>query len=107
MVKKEPTSPVPVHTEGTLSAAEILLDLAGAGGRVVSDQDESARSLELQLDVHLTQLNSPLPLMVTVGVVEYPWTWCVCVAQGTPMTILGHTQSHCQIPHIPLVLAVA
>ena len=52
LVETEPTTPVPVHTEGTLSAAEILLDLAG--GRVVSDQDESAQSLELQLDVSTT-----------------------------------------------------
>ena len=44
LVETEPTTPVPVHTEGTLSAAEILLDLAG--GQVVSDQDESAQSLE-------------------------------------------------------------
>ena len=50
LVETEPTTPVPVRTEGTLSAAEILLDLAG--GQVVSDQDESAQSLELQLDVH-------------------------------------------------------
>ena len=52
MVETEPTTPVPVCTEGTLSAAEILLDLAG--GQVVSDQDESAQSLELQLDVSTT-----------------------------------------------------
>ena len=52
LVETEPTTPVPEHTEGTLSAAEILVDLAG--GRVVSDQDESALSLELQLDVSTT-----------------------------------------------------
>ena len=52
LVETEPITPVPVHTEGTLTAAEILLDLAG--GWVVSDQDESAQSLELQLDVSTT-----------------------------------------------------
>ena len=52
LVETEPTTPVPVHTERTLSLAEILADLAG--GRVVSDQDESAQSLELQLAVSTT-----------------------------------------------------
>ena len=52
LVETEPTTPVPVHTERTLSAAEILADLAR--GHVVSDQDESAQSLELQLDVSTT-----------------------------------------------------
>ena len=51
LAKTEPTTPVPVCTERTLSAA-ILADLAG--GRGVSDQDESAQSLELQLDVSTT-----------------------------------------------------
>ena len=52
LAETEPTTPVPVHTERTLSAAEILADLAGGCG--VSDQDESAQSLELQLDVSTT-----------------------------------------------------
>ena len=52
LVETEPTTQVPVCTERTLSAAEILVDLAG--GHVVSDQDESAQSLELQLDVSTT-----------------------------------------------------
>ena len=52
LVETEPTTPVPVNKERTLSAAEILADLAG--GHVVSDQDESAQSLELQLDVSTT-----------------------------------------------------
>ena len=47
-----PATPVPVHTERTLSAAEILADLAE--GHVVSDHDESAQSLELQLEVSTT-----------------------------------------------------
>ena len=52
LVETEPTTPVPVCIEGTLSAAEILLDLAE--GQVVSVQDESAQGLELQLDVSTT-----------------------------------------------------
>ena len=52
LVETEPTTPVPVCTERTLSAAEILADLAGS--HVVSDQDESAQGLELQLDVSTT-----------------------------------------------------
>ena len=52
LAKTEPTTPVPVCTERTLSAAEILADLAG--GHKVSDQDESAQSLELQLDMSTT-----------------------------------------------------
>ena len=42
LAETEPTTPVPVHTEKTLSAAEILADLAE--GHVVSDHDESAQS---------------------------------------------------------------
>ena len=41
-----------VHTERTLSAAEILADLADGGG--VSGHDESAKSLQLQLEVSTT-----------------------------------------------------
>ena len=52
MAEIEPTTPVPVCTERTLSAAEILADLAEC--RVVSDHDESAQSLELQLEVSTT-----------------------------------------------------
>ena len=39
----------PVHTERTLSAVEILADLADSGG--VSGHDESAESLQMQLEV--------------------------------------------------------
>ena len=46
LAKTEPATPVPVCTERTLSAAEILADLAE--GHVVSDHDESSQSLELQ-----------------------------------------------------------
>ena len=42
----------PVHTERTLSAAEILADLADGGG--VSGHDESAESLQLQLKMSTT-----------------------------------------------------
>ena len=52
LAETEPTTHVPVHTERTLSVAEILADLAGGHG--VSDQDESAQSLELQLDMSTT-----------------------------------------------------
>ena len=52
LAETEPTTPVPVCTERTLSAAEILADLAE--GCVVSDHDESAQSLELQLEVSTT-----------------------------------------------------
>ena len=45
----EPAAATPVHTERTLSAAEILADLAE--GAVVSGHDESAQSLDLQLEV--------------------------------------------------------
>ena len=45
----DPATAIPGHTERTLSAAEILADLAE--GAVVSGQDESAQSLELQLEV--------------------------------------------------------
>ena len=40
----EPATATPVHTERTLSAAEILADLAE--GAVVSGHDESAQSLD-------------------------------------------------------------
>ena len=42
----------PVHTERTLSAAQILADLADGGA--VSGHDESAESLQLQLEVSTT-----------------------------------------------------
>ena len=45
----EPATATPVHTERTLSAAEILADLAESA--VVSGHDESAQSLYLQLEV--------------------------------------------------------
>ena len=44
------TEPVPVHTERTLSAAEILADLSEGGGRV-SGHNESAERLQLQSEV--------------------------------------------------------
>ena len=43
----------PVHTERTLSAAEILADLSEGGGGV-SGHNESAESLQLQLEVSTT-----------------------------------------------------
>ena len=52
LAETEPAIAVPVHTERTLSAAEILADLAE--GHVGSDHDESAQSLELQLEVSTT-----------------------------------------------------
>ena len=52
LAETELATPVPVHTERTLSAAGILADLAE--GRVVSDHDESAQSFELQLRVSTT-----------------------------------------------------
>ena len=52
LAETEPATPVPVRTERTLSAAEILADLAE--GCVVSDHDESAQSLELLLEVSTT-----------------------------------------------------
>ena len=52
LAETEPAIPVPVHTERMLSAAEILADLAE--GHVVSDHNESAQSLELQLEVSTT-----------------------------------------------------
>ena len=45
----EPATATPVHTERTLFTAEILADLAE--GAVVSGHDESAQSLDLQLEV--------------------------------------------------------
>ena len=45
----EPANATPVHTERTLSAAEILADLAESA--VVSGHDKSAQSLDLQLEV--------------------------------------------------------
>ena len=47
----------PVHTERTLSVAEILADLADGG--VVSGHDESAESLQLQLEVSTTSEQQP------------------------------------------------
>ena len=47
-----PATPVPVCTERTLSAAEILADLAE--DHAVSDHNGTARSLELQLEVSTT-----------------------------------------------------
>ena len=52
LAETEPAIPVPVCTERTLSATEILADLAE--GCVVSDHDKSAQSLELQLEVSTT-----------------------------------------------------
>ena len=52
LAETEPAIPVSVRTERTLSAAQILADLAE--GHVVSDHDESAQSLELQLEVSTT-----------------------------------------------------
>ena len=50
LAETEPATPVPVHTERTLSAAEILADLSeGSGG--VSGHNESAESIQLQLEV--------------------------------------------------------
>ena len=49
LVETEPATPVPVCTERTLSAAEILADLSEGGG--VSDHNESAESLQLKLEV--------------------------------------------------------
>ena len=45
-------SPTPVHRERTLSVAQILADLADGGA--VSGHDESAESLQLQLEVSTT-----------------------------------------------------
>ena len=53
MAETEPATPVPVHTERTLSAAEILADLIEGGGGV-SGHNESAESLQLQLEVSTT-----------------------------------------------------
>ena len=50
LVETKPATPVPVHTERTLSAAEILADLSEGGGGV-SGHNESAESLQLQLEV--------------------------------------------------------
>ena len=47
LAETEPATPVPVHTERTLSAAEILADLSEGGGGV-SSHNESAESLQLQ-----------------------------------------------------------
>ena len=50
LLETEPATPAPVCTERTLSAAEILADLSeGCGG--VSGHNESAESLQLQLEV--------------------------------------------------------
>ena len=50
LAETEPATPVPVHTERTLSAAEILADLSEGGGGL-SGHNESAESLQLQLEV--------------------------------------------------------
>ena len=50
LAEMEPATPVLVHTERTLSAAEILADLFEGGGGV-SGHNESAESLQLQLEV--------------------------------------------------------
>ena len=50
LAETEPATPVPVHTERTLSAAEILADLSEGGGGI-SGHNESAESLQLQLEV--------------------------------------------------------
>ena len=50
LAETEPATPVPVHTERTLSAAEILADFSEGGGGV-SGHNESAESLQLQLEV--------------------------------------------------------
>ena len=52
LAETEPATPVPVCTERTLLVAEILADLAE--GCVASDHDESAQSLDLQLEVSTT-----------------------------------------------------
>ena len=52
LAETEPATPVPVCAERILSAVEILTDLAE--GHVVSDHDESAQNLELQLDMSTT-----------------------------------------------------
>ena len=53
LAETKPATPVPVHTERTLSAAEILADLS-EGGDGVSGHNESAESLQLQLEVSNT-----------------------------------------------------
>ena len=50
LAETDPATPVPVQTERTLSAAEILADLSEGGGGV-SGHNESAESLQLQLEV--------------------------------------------------------
>ena len=50
LAETEPATPVPAHTERTLSAAEILADLSEGCG-VISGHNESAESLQLQLEV--------------------------------------------------------
>ena len=50
LAETEPATPVPVCTERTLSVAEILADLS-EGGNGVSGHNESAESLQWQLEV--------------------------------------------------------
>ena len=50
LAETEPATAVPVHTERTLPGAEILADLSEGGGGV-SHHNESAESLQLQLEV--------------------------------------------------------
>ena len=50
LAETNPATPDPVHTDRTLSAAEILADLSEGGGGV-SGHNESAGSLQLQLEV--------------------------------------------------------
>ena len=54
LAETEPATPLPVHTERTLSAAEILADLSEGSGGGVSGHNESAESLQLQLEVSTT-----------------------------------------------------
>ena len=53
LAETEPATPVPVQTERTISAAEMLADLSEGGGGV-SGHNESAESLQLQLEVSTT-----------------------------------------------------
>ena len=50
LAETEPATPVPVHTGRTVSASEILAYLSEGGGGV-SGHNESAESLQLQLEV--------------------------------------------------------
>ena len=53
LAETEPATPVPVHTKRTLSASEIRADLSEVIGGV-SGHNESAESLQLQLEVSTT-----------------------------------------------------